>query len=268
MTAIASLPMYDLPGMRAANQALWAALAALLRRDGHDVPDVLEDDDGPVPGRSFEGVLFTQTCGYPLQTMHRGQLNLLATPSYEAPGCGVMTHRAFIVVRDEHEVFTPEDLRGSRFALNAIHSNSGMNLPRRLFAPLAREGRFFGDIIETGSHAGSLKALLHYEADVASIDCVTWALVGDYAPEILRDLRIIAQTAISPTLPFVTDAATSPALAAALQRALLKIGAEPDYSDVRAGLRLASIGTASAAAYAGVLGHEQAARDAGYPVLA
>src|SRR6187402_3872878 len=169
--------MYDLPGMRAANDALWAALAALLRGEGHDVPDALVDDDGPAPGRSFEGTLFTQTCGYPLQTIHRGQLRLLATPSYDAPGCGLMTHRAFIVVRDEDDVFTPEDLRGSRFALNAYHSNSGMNLPRHLFAPFARNGRFFREIVETGSHAGSLQKLLSYEADAASIDCVTWAFV-------------------------------------------------------------------------------------------
>lgn len=268
MTATVSLPMYDLPGMRAANQALWAALAALLRRDGHDVPDTLEDDNGPAPGRSFQGTVFTQTCGYPLQTIHRDQLRLLATPSYDAPGCGEMTHNAFIVVRDEDEVFEPEDLRGRRFALNAAHSNSGMNLPRRLFAPLARDGRFFGEIIETGSHARSLQKLLRYEVDAASIDCVTWAFVEDYAPEILHDLRVIARTEISPCLPFVTGTATPPDLVAALRRALLTIGADPAYRDIRAPLRLTSIGLLPQEAYDVVLRYEAEAIAAGYPRIA
>ena len=260
--------MYDLPAMRGANAAFWAALAALLRGAGHDVPETLGQDDGPGPGRSFADVLFTQTCGYPLQTIHRGQFQLLATPSHDAPGCGDRTHRAFIIVRDDDPARAPEDIRGRRFALNAGHSNSGMNLPRHLFAPLARDGRFFGDVIETGSHAASLALVQRNGADAASIDCVTWALAGDYAPELVRGLRAIAQTATSPSLPYVTGANTPPALVKALQDALCTVGSDEAYADIRAGLRLASIGPAPIGAYQIVLDYAQAATDAGYPVIA
>lgn len=261
--------MYDLPGMRAANVALWGAIAALLRRDGFgDVPNTLGADDGPEPGRSLRGMLFTQTCGYPLQTVHRGQLRLLATPTYDAPGCGAMTHRSFIVVRDGDPAHILEDLRGRRFAVNAHHSNSGMNLPRRLFAPLARNGRFFGAVTETGSHAASLARVQSKGADAAAIDCVTWAFAGDHVPERVAGLRVLAETDDSPALPFVTGADTLPALADALQRALLKIGSDEVYRNVRAGLRIRSIGIKPLEDYVMLLRLEDEAIGRGYPVLA
>lgn len=257
--------MYDLPAMRSASQALWSALAALLRRDGYsDLPDALGiDDESTSPG-----MIFTQTCGYPLQTIYRGQFQLLATPSYDAPGCDAMTHRAFIVVREEDPARAPEDLRGRRFAINSDHSNSGTNLPRHMLAPLARDGRFFGATIETGSHAASLALVQGGGADAASIDCVTWAFAGDYAPDLVSGLRVLVQTASSPALPFVTGVATPPALAAALQRALMTIGSDPAYRAIRAPLRLASIGLVPQEAYAILLRYEEEAVAAGYPRIA
>jgi ABC-type phosphate/phosphonate transport system substrate-binding protein len=269
MTATASLPMYDLPGMRAANAALWSALVTELRRHGlTDIPANLSLDDGPAPGRNVADILFTQTCGYPLQTIHRDQLRLLGTPSYDAPGCGAMTHRSFIIVREGDPAQAPDDLRGRHFALNARHSNSGMNLPRHLFAPLARDGRFFRDVVETGSHAASLAAVQQGAADTAAIDCVSWAFAGDHRPDLAAGLRILAQTVSSPALPFVTGVNTAPALANALQRALLTIGSSPAYRDVRKALRIKEIGTVPIEDYAALLQLEDEAIRAGYPTLA
>src|SRR5690242_18289582 len=97
-TLIASLPMYNLPEMRPQNAAFWAALAEEFRRDGvKDVPVELSFGGPPVPDRIESDVLFTQTCGYPLQTVYRGQARLLGVPSYDAPGCRPGTHCAFIL---------------------------------------------------------------------------------------------------------------------------------------------------------------------------
>lgn len=269
MTATVSLPMYDLPGMRAANAALWSALADALRCEGFaDIPAGLSPDAGPAPGRAMAGTLFTQTCGYPLQTIHRDQFRVLGTPSYDAPGCGPMTHRSFIIVREDDPAQVPEDLFDRRFALNAWHSNSGMNLPRHLFASLARNARFFGAIVETGSHTASLAAIQQGHADAAGIDCVTWAFVGDHQPALAAGLRILAQTVASPALPFVTGVDTPTALADALQRALVTIGSSPGNRDVRKGLRIKAIGTTSIEDYTALLRLEDEAIRAGYPTLA
>jgi len=261
----ANLPMYNLPGLRAANQAFWSALVGLLRVQGHGgLPDEIAPDDWPIPDVLPPRLLFSQMCGHPVLTLYRGQYQLLATPSYAAPGCGPFTHKAFVVVREDDPAQTLADLRGRTFAINGRHSNSGMNLARRLFAPLAREGRFFGEVVETGAHVRSLQQVLDGEADAASIDTVTWAFVGDHQPAALEGLRVFAQTSDTPSIPFITGTATTPELVEALRHALYAIGNEPAYAKVRHGLRLETIGRLPDGAYEAILTHERAAAAAGY----
>jgi ABC-type phosphate/phosphonate transport system substrate-binding protein len=108
--------MYDLPELRNANAALLDAFNALLREEGVD------------PGRTS----ITQICGYPLRTLHRGRYAVFGIPCYGVPGCDGPAHRAFIVVRSTSAAAAVRDLRGSNFAVNSMHSNTGMNLPRHL----------------------------------------------------------------------------------------------------------------------------------------
>ncbi|HEX6440825.1 MAG TPA: PhnD/SsuA/transferrin family substrate-binding protein, partial [Stellaceae bacterium] len=192
MTLTASLPMYNLPEMRQANARLWEALRGLLGEAGlRDLPDTLTFDRGPVPERIEPEVVFSQTCGYPLETVFRGQAIRLGTPCYNAPGCDGPTHRAFFVVAETSQAKTLADLLGSRFLLNSPVSNSGMNLPRRRLAEIAGGRPVFAEVIETGGHPASLDRLLRGEGDVASIDCVTFAFWRHYRPEAAARLRII-----------------------------------------------------------------------------
>lgn len=260
--------MYNFPLMREANAMFWKALSSLLRTHGiTDAPAQLEFEHGPVPDRIAAETLFSQTCGYPLQTIYQGQYRLLAAPDYDAPGCGEMTHSAFIVVRAKDDAGEPADLRGRRFAMNTPHSNSGMNLPRLLFAPLARNGAFFDAVTETGSHPKSLAMVQAGRADAASVDCLTWAFAAQHAPEMIDGLRVLAQTAPSPTIPFITAASTPPQWVTALSQSLEQIGREADYSDARAGLRIRDIRTVGENAYTILRDYVRQAEDLGYPVL-
>ena len=74
MTPTASLPMYNLPEMRAVNARFWEALRGLLLEAGlRDLPEGLSYERPPVPDRIGPEVLFSQTCGYPLETIFAGQ---------------------------------------------------------------------------------------------------------------------------------------------------------------------------------------------------
>ncbi len=269
MICTASLPMYNFPGMRQVNAAFWLALSTLLRRRGlAGVPDALSYDSAPVPERLGAEVLFTQTCGWPLQTLYQGQYRLLARPCYNAAGCVGSTHSAFIMVRQDSAAHTVANLRGSRFALNTLHSNSGMNLPRRLFADLAQGRPFFGQVIETGGHGASLRLLQAGGADCASIDCLTIAFAQDYQPELVAGLRILAQTPPSPTIPFVTSIATDPEIRALLQGCLFEMSADPAFRPVLDGLRMARIEPAQEEDYNRLLDYEREAAELGYPAIA
>lgn len=268
-TFTASLPMYNLPEMQSQNAAFWGALAEELRCDGWaDVPAELSFAHPPVPDRIESDVLFSQTCGYPLQTIYRGQSRLLGVPTYDAPGCRAGTHCAFIVVRNDSPYEKPEDLKGATFALNSRHSNSGMNLPRLLFARLAGGKPFFGSVVETGGHGNSMARVASGELDAASIDCMTYVFFKDHRPEAVESLRVVAETPDSPAIPFITSIATPSDDATRLQASLFRLAADPARRLVLDGLRLRGISMPDAADYARLLDYEQQATSLGYPELA
>jgi ABC-type phosphate/phosphonate transport system substrate-binding protein len=212
--------------------------------------------------------LFTQTCGYPLFTTARGHFTVLGAPCYGVPGCAGPQHRSYIVVHDASPVRTVEDLRGASFAINEADSNSGMNLPRRLFAPLARSGRFFARTVLTGSHAASASLVSAEGVDSAAIDCVTYALLMRYRPGVVRDLRIVAETAATPAPPLVTSRRTSDSVAAALRRGLSRITRGPAYAELREALFLADIEFCGEEDYEVIMVYKREAEEVGYPVLA
>ena len=226
MAAVALLPMYDLPEVRAANDTLWAAVASRLRKAGlRDVPDALSRQLGHHEGWRHPGLLFAQSCGYPAVHDFRAVLRIVAAPIHDAPGCSGATHCSFLLVAADSPAQGIADLRGLRFALNSWDSNTGMNLARLAFAPFARDGRFLGGIVETGGHAASLASLARGDSDAAAIDCVSYALLARHRPALADATRILARTAQSPTLPFVT-ASSQPAVDdnSAARRARRRVG--------------------------------------------
>ena len=266
---VASLPMYNLPEMRAANAAFWQALSGELAAEGiAGLPAELAFSRPPVPAEIGSDTLFTQTCGYPLQTIYRDQHHLLGVPTYDAPGCGDATHCAFILVRDDSPFQRLEDLRGATFALNSRHSNSGMNLPRLLLARIAGGKPFFGSVVETGGHNASIERVVNGNADCASIDCLTYVFLRDFRPAFVRGLRILAETPSSPAIPFVTAAQTRPQEVEALRRGLLRTASAERHRPALRGLRIKTITPADPDAYGVLLDYERQAAELGYPQLA
>jgi ABC-type phosphate/phosphonate transport system substrate-binding protein len=264
---VASLPMYNLPEMQSANRAFWQALSGLLVKEGlFGLPAELAFTRLPVPDAIGTDVVFTQTCGYPLQTIYRGQYEMVGVPTYDAPGCGPATHCAFILVRDDSSFRSLEDLRGSVFALNSRHSNSGMNLPRRLIADIAGGKPFFGEVVETGSHNASIEGLMAGKVDSASIDNLTYTFLKEYRPAAVEGLRVLAQTPPSPAIPFITAVSRTPDEVAAIKRALLRMPAEAP--DALRALRITNISPADPQAYQVLLRYEAEAAALGYPELA
>lgn len=265
----ATLPIYDLPEMAGANAALWAAISArLARTDAGERPAGLSAARPSVPDEIGPATFFSQTCGYPLLTLYPGQFQLLGVPTYDVPGCGPGDHCAVLIVREDSRFQAPADLRGASFAINGRHSNTGMNLPRLLFARIAGGRPFFREVRETGSHRASLASVLSGEADSASIDCVTYAFVRKYHPDEVAGLRMVADTPRSPAIPFVTSIRTRPERVAALRDALCSLGDDPAGRAALDGLRIRSIDPVELATYAVLEAYEREAAALGYPVLA
>jgi ABC-type phosphate/phosphonate transport system substrate-binding protein len=268
MMRTASLPMYSLPEMAAANSALWTALQQRLRAKGVNTADIkLESDRAPVPDGIGPKVFFTQICGYPLFKHYRDQGLLLATPHYALPGCVGSTHRAFFVIRGNDPAQSLEDLRGRIFGCNSLLSNSGMNLPRLSLARIAGGKPFFSSVVMTGGHIASLERLDENGIDVCSIDSVTWGFFRKFRPVTAERYRILDETVSSPSLPFVTAVNTSESDAMAIVEALHEIIDDPQTADIRRTLELAGLSVPDGAAYERLAEYEREAADLGFPEI-
>lgn len=268
-TRLACLPMYDPPELNGANDTLWQALAQRLRQAGlAGVPERLTRRDDLRAMWRDPGLLLGQTCGYPLMTELRGELQVVATPVYRAPGCDGAFHRSAIIVREDDPVADLVGLAGRRCVINGWDSNSGMNLLRAALAPVAQGRRLFTEISISGSHRESLRRVAAGAADVAAIDCVTLALLRRIEPAPVAAIRILDWTPASPSLPLVSAAATDAAEIAALRAALAEIAADPALSALRDELLIEDFVELPPNAYAAVTALEASAAAEGYPLLA
>jgi len=112
-------------------------------------------------------LLLGQCCGYPLTTGYRDRLQYVATPRYLAAGCEGAAHRSVIIIRAEDQANSLSNCRDYRAAVNAPDSNTGHEpIPSGGRAVCAR-WRFFRDVIETGSHAESVRLVAAGEVDIA-----------------------------------------------------------------------------------------------------
>lgn len=264
---LASLFMYvSPPPVAQATHLFWAALGRRARALGLDAPATLDDMSPDTWLRP--DLLFGQTCGYPYVQHLRGKVQLVATPTYGLAGCDGPLTCSFIIVNAQSCATSIEDLRGARAAINEPGSNSGYNLFRHSVAPHAIDGRFFSSVIETGGHRESIDAVARGEADIASIDCVTFGNTLRFDADRVAGVRILAETARGPGLPFITSAATPAKDLAILRRALAETIADPDLAETCDTLSLRGIRLLGDADYEVLAELDREAARHGYPAIA
>lgn len=224
----ACLPWYDLTEIRSSTDALWSRLARNLRKRGlkHVPASLKREIPYEVQWRSGQ-LLFSQACGYDV-LVRANHLRILATPVYTPTACLGGYYSSMIVVREDSRFECLEDLRGSRCVINTPTSHSGMNVLRALFAPISRNGRFFESVWTTGSHESSLMMIAHGWADVAAIDCITYALLQRHRPESLREVRVLCCSSRFPAPPYVVGSQVSESEAHQIREALVETLAAPD----------------------------------------
>ena len=260
--------MYDIPEVRKALGDLWCGLSHSLRREGLvDVPDKLLHG-ADVNVLWDDPMLFiSQCCGYDLVNRYAGKLQPLATPHYGAEGCQGSKYASVVVVAEDVPATDVLHMSGAVCVVNGTESHSGMNALRVLIAPRSRDGRFFSQVRISGSHAASLEMLRNRKADVASIDCVTYALHRFYRPEALAGTRMLGWTDRAPAPPYVTRSDADGNTVARMRSALHDIFDNPDYRTTRQALYLKSLEVLPEQVYEEITGLQTLAARGGYPVL-
>ena len=261
----ASLPWYELPETRLATDALWRRLRRRLRLAGFaEAPPRLERTVCPREQWRSGRLLISQACGYDAAITFPSHLRVISAPRYGATGCEGSFHRSWIVVRESSGYEIPAELRGARAAINEPSSHSGMNALRAVVAPYHRDGRFFSDVVVSGSHCASLALIRQHRVDVAAIDCVTWALIERHRRLDLAGLRVLCETPAVPAPPFVTAAFRDPGRIARLRAALEATLRDPGLAAARDQLLLSGVAPVTRGAYRRIVDLRDRATSAGY----
>ncbi len=251
-----------------ANATLWQAVAEQLRHAGlAQVPDTLAQPDDLMAHWTDPDLLLSQTCGYPLTHALAGRVQLVGAFAYAAPGCEGVYYRSQLVCRDADAGQPLQAFRGRVVAYNSEDSQSGYNSLRALLAPWARDGRFFASAVASGSHRSSVELVRSGKADLAAVDCVTWALLERDQPEAVHGLQVCGQTAPAPGLPLVTSIHTPAAALQALRQALHHVVVDPRWAEARAALLIQDFAELPLSAYGVIEQMAQNAIDAAYPRL-
>ena len=222
----ATLPLYDLAETRIQTDALWNGLASSFRRNGiKNVPDTLFRGEKTYQKKLF----FGQICGFPLTHEYAGRFKVIATPLYRTPYFSGPEYLSVITVHKQCKWQKLEDARGSRVAINSRSSHSGYNILRLMVTPFTNESTFFSKVSVSGAHRQSLALIRQKQADLASIDGLTWSMLERYAPEALEGCRILTLSPPVPAPVFVTEKETSQAMLELFRNALENAFDDPEF---------------------------------------
>ena len=235
----ASLPMYDFPETRQANEAWWQGIAKHMRQQGiEDVPQNLMDESAIETLWTNPNLLMSQCCGFDVMNSYKDHLSVLMISNWDVEGCEPNKYCSFIVVHEDNPAQTIDQLRGSAAVINGPESHSGMNALFSSVQPFSVEGQFFKEIHISEAHLQSLRFIQNKQADVAAIDNVTFAILKRYRPTAVEGVRVLCHTMSAPALPYVTAINTSRAIQQKMQTALKAAFRDPELAAVREALLL------------------------------
>ena len=261
----AMISMYDMPERRPAIAAWWAGLTRHWQAAGlRDIPESGHTPDGDLYELWLAPDLFiAQTCGYPLTHRLKDRVTLVGTPVYAVDGCAGGKYHSVIVAREASDVRSLDDVAGKVAAINGYDSQSGWNALRHSLIGKGAPARF----VETGGHRKSVAAVREGRADVAAIDCVTYAGLQQLAPQETAPLRIIARSASAPALPYVTRRDIAAGDLEKLREGLRAALIDPALAGARAAMQLSGFEVIPLQAYDRMLEMEREADRAGSLVV-
>ena len=223
---IAGLPMYDWPEVADHVDTLWLEIRRELMRRGIEAPVRLSRPDNLEKIWRDPEMLVGQVCSLNPVRDGLGEVEPLGTIVYEPPA-GLPdpepgSYYAVIVCRLADAGAAGDGLgrfAGRRVASNGTDSHSGYwSLGHHVRSQVA-DGPLFGEVLFTGSHRRSIRAVAAGSADLAAIDVHSWRLALEHEPA-ARELAVID----------VTDPTAGVACVTAWERAELR-GALNDSID-------------------------------------
>ena len=180
-------------------------------------------------------LLFAQTCWGPMELGLSDHVQVVGQPKYDGfeGGQGELYSSAIIMRAGEApSVKSPLDgsaivpldlLRGRRFTFNDPQSMSGLLGLTRDLNVMNQTLDVFAGRSQSGGHRDSIKAVAAGTADVAAIDCKSFALAQRFEPA-AQKVTVVGWTRRRKGLPFITSRHTPQEVVAVMCEAVRKLG--------------------------------------------
>lgn len=235
----AALPMYDMPEYRSQTDALWKSIQSGLHKRGIDL---LVDFYRPETDHDAEillahpRLLFSQTCWGPISCGLAPDLHILAQPDFSPyPGGEGPLYRSAIIATGRGINTAPpqgrggqipvEKLTGKRLAFNDRASLSGyLAITADMTSATGQRKAFYSHGEHSGAHRHSVQMVAAGKADVAAIDCRTWAMLQGHEPAV-KNVHVIGWTQARKGLPYVCSPKIEDDLKAFMTETLVELGA-------------------------------------------
>ncbi len=196
----ASLPMYMRPELSDAHNTYWSLIQSQLKNRGITAPDVLQHPSDFDAFWNDPDLVLSQTCGMPYRNQLHGKVQLAGTPDFGIAGCQPGYYRSAIVVHAEKAGRAITDFKDQVLAFNSEGSQSGYSAA---FQHFKKHGFWPQNRLQSNGHQASALAVVTGEADIASIDAVTWRLLDRYE-DFTSQLHVLDWTDPTPGLPYIT----------------------------------------------------------------
>ena len=183
---LANLGMYPFDAIRWAYDRFWEAVHDRV----HWVPPALDWSVDLHDSWVRHDLVVGYTCGWPLVDQLRDRVRVVGTFAAASPEADGHSYRSVLMARRPGQ---PADFAGETAAVNSTDSLSGWI---SLLAAVHGPGeQWQGDVVMTGSHVASLRAVGDGRAEIASIDSVTLWQARRLLPELVEDLVVVGNRA-------------------------------------------------------------------------
>ena len=150
---------------------------------------------------------------------------LLATPLVK----GNHFYRAYLIVNEDSDFRSLEDLKDRVFAFTDPQSNTGKLVPAYWLAQIgAQSDSFFAKTIYTYSHDNSILAVARGLVDAASVDGLIWEYYNSKNPTFTSKTRIIRKSMPYGIPPVVVHKDADPELKDRMRHFLLSMHQDPE----------------------------------------
>jgi ABC-type phosphate/phosphonate transport system substrate-binding protein len=159
-------------------------------------------------------LLVAETCWGPMELGLHPHVVVIGQTGYGgmAGGSGAFYSSAIIARKNEGQpVLPPGDggaslpldiFRQKRLAFNEHHSLSGYLALKRDLEATGAGLSIFAGLVKTGAHRASIRAVAEGTADIAAIDCKSWALAQKFEPA-ASEVHVVGWTARRKGIPLI-----------------------------------------------------------------